>query len=81
MEGKEGHEHLSRLRKRAIDQFAIGLVILLWGSLLMMKQAGIIDKTVSTLPFLLTAFGILLVIGGIYKLSTARRSQEKATGR
>jgi len=81
MEGKENREHVNRLRRRAIDQFAIGLVILLWGSLLTLKQAGIIDKTVSTLPFLLTAFGILLVIGGIYKLSIARRSWEEATGR
>jgi hypothetical protein len=74
MEEKENHEHLSRLRRRAIDQFAIGLVILVWGSLLTLKQAGIIDKSISTLPFLLTAFGILLVIGGIYKFSIARCS-------
>jgi hypothetical protein len=37
--------------------------------LLSLKQVGIIEKTMSTWPFALTAFGMLLVIGGIYRLS------------
>jgi hypothetical protein len=66
------NEHPSKLRRRAIDQMAIGSIILLWGSLLTLKQVGIIEKNVSTWPFALTAFGILLVIAGIYRLSRSR---------
>jgi hypothetical protein len=67
-----GNEHLHKLRSRAIDQLAIGSVILLWGILLTLKQVGIIDKNVSTWPIALTAFGILLVAGGIHRLSRSR---------
>jgi hypothetical protein len=71
-DGQLENEHPSKLRGRAIDQMAIGSIILLWGSLLTLKQVGIIEKNVSTWPFALTAFGILLVIGGIYRLSRSR---------
>jgi len=67
-----GNEHSSKLRRHAIDQMAIGSVILLWGALLILKQAGMIDKNVNTWPFPLTVFGILLVVGGIYRLSRSR---------
>lgn len=63
------NEHLSNLRRRAFDQLAIGSIILLWSSLLTLKQVGLIDKNISTWPFALEAFGILLIIGGIYRLS------------
>lgn len=53
------NEHASKLRSRAINQLAIGSIILLWGSLLTLKQVGIIEKNVSTWPIALTAFGIL----------------------
>jgi hypothetical protein len=76
-DGQLENKHLSRSRRRAIDQMAIGLVILLWGSLLTLKQVGIIDKNESTWPFALTAFGILLVVGGVYKLSIANHSSEE----
>jgi hypothetical protein len=66
------NEHPSMLRRRAIDQLAIGSTILLWGSLLALKQVGIIDKNVSTWPFPLTLFGVLLVVGGIYRLYKSR---------
>jgi hypothetical protein len=72
--GQLEKEHPSRLRRRAFDQLAIGSIILLWGSLLTLKQVGTIDRNVSTWPFVLTAFGILLVAGGIYKLSKPRAS-------
>jgi hypothetical protein len=71
-DGQLENEHSSKLKRRAIDQLAIGSIILLWGSLLTLKQVGIIEKSVSTWPFPLTAFGILLVIGGIYRLSRSR---------
>jgi hypothetical protein len=70
------NEHLHRLRSRAIDQLAIGSVILLWGVLLTLKQVGIIDKNVSTWPTVLTAFGVLLVAGGIHRLSRSRNLWE-----
>jgi hypothetical protein len=63
------NEHPSRLRKRAINQLAFGSIILLWGSLLILKEAGIIAKNVSTWPIPLAIFGILLVVSGIYRLS------------
>jgi hypothetical protein len=69
-------EHQSKLRTRAIDQLAIGTIIFLWGALLTLKQVGIIDKNVSTWSFPLTTFGILLVVGGIYRLNRLRREGE-----
>ena len=64
--------HMRKLRDRAIDQLAIGSLIVLWGILLTLEEVGIIDKNVSTWPIPLTAFGILLVAGGIYRLSRSR---------
>jgi hypothetical protein len=64
------NDRAGRLRRRAIDQMAFGFIILLWGGLLALKQVGIIPEDVSTWPFALTAFGVLLVAGGIYKLSS-----------
>jgi hypothetical protein len=58
----------SKQRRRAFDQLAIGAIILLWGVLLALKQVGIIERSVSTWPFALAAFGVLLVIGGVYRL-------------
>ena len=66
------NEHTRRLRNRALDQLAIGSVIVLWGILLILKQVGMIDENVSTWPIALTAFGILLVAGGIHGLSRSR---------
>jgi hypothetical protein len=76
MEAKENkrnrqieNERPSRLKRRAINQLAFGSIILLWGSLLILKQVGIIEKNVSTWPFPLAVFGMLLVISGIYRLN------------
>jgi hypothetical protein len=57
-----------RYKLRAINQLAIGSIITLWGSLLALKQVGIIEKNISTWPFAFVAFGILLVVGGVYRL-------------
>ncbi|HKZ93012.1 MAG TPA: hypothetical protein VJ249_00325 [Candidatus Bathyarchaeia archaeon] len=69
---EETHHHRLFEEKRhvsaAINQLAIGIIILVWGSLLTLKQVGLIEKNVSTWPFVLTAFGALLIFGGIYKL-------------
>ena len=57
-----------RYRLRAVNQLAIGSIIVLWGSLLVLKQVGIMEKNISTWPFAFVAFGILLVVGGVYRL-------------
>ena len=67
-------DHTSKLRRRAIDQLAIGGLILLWGSLLILKQVGIIQKNVSTLPIIIAAFGLLLVLGGINRLNRSKQN-------
>jgi len=59
-------------RKNAIDHLAFGSVILVWGILLLLKQVGIMEKNVSTLPFPFVAFGALLVISGVIKLRRTR---------
>lgn len=61
-----------KTRKNAIDHLAFGSIILVWGILLLLKQVGIIEKNVSTLPFPFVAFGALLVVSGIIKLSRSR---------
>jgi hypothetical protein len=66
-------DHTNKLRRKAIDQMAFGGLILLWGSLLILKQVGIIEKNVSTLPAMMAVFGALLVAGGISRLSRSRR--------
>jgi len=55
---------------KAINRLAIGVIIILWGSLLALREIGIIDKGVSTWPFAFVAFGVLLVFGGVYRLSS-----------
>ena len=67
-------DHTSKLRRRAIDQLAIGGLILLWGSLLILKQVGIIQKNVSTLPIIMAAFGLLLVLGSINRLNRSKQN-------
>jgi hypothetical protein len=62
-----------KIRKSAINHLAFGSIILPWGILLSLKQVGIIEKNVSTWPFPIVAFGILLVVSGIIKLSKSRR--------
>jgi len=70
----------TRYALKAVDQMAIGSIILLWGSLLMLKQAGIIDKSLSTWPFVLVAFGILLIAGSIYRLHAREKSTHNDLG-
>jgi hypothetical protein len=71
-DGQLENEPQSKLRKSAVNQLAIGSVILLWGCLLILKQIGLIEKNVSTWPFPLAAFGALLVVSGVYRLSKFR---------
>jgi uncharacterized membrane protein len=61
-------------RKSGINQLAFGSIVFVWGILLVLRQVGVI--TVSTLSFVFTAFGALLVISGTVKLSRSRRSDQ-----
>jgi hypothetical protein len=67
-------DHTSTLRRRAIDQMAFGTLILLWGILLILRQIGIIEKSISTLPIIMAAFGLLLALGGINGLNRSRQN-------
>jgi hemolysin-activating ACP:hemolysin acyltransferase len=71
---EENHQYGVSEKKRrvssAINQVAIGAIILLWGSLLILKQVGVIEASVSILPFVLAVFGALLIFGGIYRYYT-----------
>jgi hypothetical protein len=53
---------------KAFDQFAIGAIVFMWGSLLMLKQVGLLDKNLSSWPFVFIAFGGLLIVGSIHRL-------------
>ena len=62
-----------RLMIGVFNRLGIGSIIVLWGSLLALRQAGMIGKDVSTLPFILVAFGILLVFGGVYRFRVHKK--------
>jgi hypothetical protein len=53
---------------RVINRLGLGSILFGWGMLVALRQFGFIAKDISTLPYLLVTFGILLVIGGIYRL-------------
>ena len=55
-------------RGGTIVGLAIGVIILLGGALLLLRQTGIIRQDVDVWPFALVIFGILIVIGAIYGL-------------
>jgi len=63
------NEDKRRLTLRAIDRLAIGLFISLWGALLLLQQAGIVQENVSIWPYALIYFGILVAVGGILRLN------------
>ena len=73
-------DHSSILRRKAIDRMAFGSLILLWGILLILRQVGVLPQNISTLPIIMAAFGLLLVIGGINRLNRVRqvRASEEA---
>jgi hypothetical protein len=64
-----------RTRNSGINHLAFGSIIFVWGILLVLKQIGIIEENVSTLPFAFTAFGALFVAVGIIKLNTSRHEE------
>ncbi len=48
--------------------FAIGIIIILVGSIWFLQQAELIPETVDVWPFAVIIFGILIVIGALYGL-------------
>jgi hypothetical protein len=66
-------EEKIKTRKSGINQLAFGSIVFVWGILLVLKQVGIIS--VSTLPFVFTAFGALFVVSGFVKLSRSRHAE------
>lgn len=70
------NEQFNRIRRRAIDQLAFGSLLVFWGSLLILKEFGIIEKNVSTWPFPLAVFGLMLFVSAIYKLNKSRNRAE-----
>jgi len=67
-------EEKIKTRKSGINQLAFGSIVFVWGILLVLRQVGIIS--VSTLPFVFTAFGALLVVSGAVKLSRSRHTEQ-----
>lgn len=48
---------------------AIGAIILLAGMIVILQQTGTISTTVDIWPFVLIIFGILILIGALYRMN------------
>jgi len=55
-------------RGGAIVGLAIGIIILLAGGIWLLQQAQLIPKTVEVWPFAVITFGILIIVGVLYRL-------------
>ena len=70
------HEHYRRVedecfgipRGGTVVGFAIGIIIILVGSIWFLQQADVIHEDVNVLPFVAIIFGILIIIGALYGL-------------
>ncbi len=51
---------------------AIGVIILVWGAIVLLQQADIIPASVSIWPFILIVFGVLILVGALYGMSRRR---------
>lgn len=58
----------------AIAGIVIGAIILIWGSLMLLQQSGIVTDTPSFGYLIIIVFGILIVAGAIYKMTHPRKS-------
>ena len=56
-------------RGGTIVGLAIGMIILLWGGIMLLQQADILPEDISVAPFAVVIFGVLIVIGALYGLS------------
>jgi len=55
-------------RKGAINEIVIGFFILLFGTVWLLHQAGLLQATSWIWPFAFIYFGALIVIGAVYRL-------------
>ncbi len=80
---KEEYRHGFPKEKRymltIINRLGIGSIIVAWGTLLTLKEIGLLNESVSTLPFIFTALGMLLVFGGIYRFRTREKRADTQT--
>jgi uncharacterized membrane protein YvbJ len=53
----------------AVVGIAIGVIIVLWGLVAILQQAGAIPSGVQVWPIVVIIFGILIVVGALYGLS------------
>jgi hypothetical protein len=64
----------TRYSLRIINRLGIGSILFGWDTLLALKEFGFITKDISTLPYLLMTFGMLLVFGGTYRLRSRQKT-------
>lgn len=51
---------------------AIGAIILIWGLILILQQLDIISAAVDWWPIALLIFGVLIIVGAIYRMQRRR---------
>lgn len=56
-------------RGGAIVGLAIGAIVVLWGLIMILQQAGVVASNVQVWPIAIIIFGILIVVGALYGLS------------
>jgi hypothetical protein len=56
----------------AIAGIAIGLIILIWGILLIAEQSGWISNTIDFWVVILIVIGVLMIAGAVYRMSRPR---------
>jgi len=61
---------------RVFNRLGIGSILFGWGTLLALREFGFLAKDISTLPYLLTTFGMLLVFGGLYRLHGRQKTAQ-----
>ena len=78
-EGKSGHYLQAQYRRTRDECFgipgggvfvglAIGIIIILFGSIWFLQQAELIPETVEIWPFVVIIFGVFLILGAVYGL-------------
>lgn len=77
---EEHHSHRlfgdKRYWLRIINRLGIGSILFGWGTLLALKEFGFLAKDISTLPYLLMTFGMVLVFGGLYRLHAQQQAAQ-----
>jgi len=58
----------------AIVGIVIGAIILIWGSLMLLQQSGVIADTPSIGYIIIIVVGILIVAGAIYRMTHSRKN-------